>query len=926
MAKFYSIFFLLLLTIPSIAAPAGTIEGVITDKATGETLPGAGITLGPGNVVVSDFDGNYYAKLPAGSYNLIVSYISYTTLKVDNVEVKAGETLRLNLELEFASFTLDAITITATKRSSSEMAMISSIKNAGMVVSGISAQQISRSQDRDASEVVKRVTGVSTVADRFVVVRGLAQRYNNVFLNGASTPSSEADTRAFSFDVIPSSLIESLEVFKSQSPELPADFSGGFIKIRTKNNPESSSLDISLGAGWRTGTTLNDYTSYKGSSADVLGFGASARQLPNNFPNPLNSKYTADQRAQYTRELNSDWSTSTDKALPDGRLSVALNTSKKFSDRVTLSSIAGINYSISKKALEISNARYDGWDTQNDAPSPHSQYTDEQYTTEVKAGALANFLLLVGQNTRYEFNNFFNQISKDCATLRSGVDYGNNYKIKGSESLYSARSTYSGQLSGRHLFSGKEHMLSWVAGYSYANLREPDRRMITSRMNDDPESEYYGRYRIMGNDANRTFQQLDEQAISGQVDYLRTLHLGGYTPTLKTGGLLEVKMRNFDAREFVYDFSRSLPIGYYYMGAAQMFSEEYLNANGTYLIEKSNKSNSYDAGRNIYAGYVSLKLPLGEHAYVDGGVRYEYTQTTLDSYTSDGTKSVNLNEPQGDIFPSVNATWNINERNVLRAAYGKSVNRSEFREIAPFVYYDYDLFSNFEGNSNLRNAYIQNVDVRYELYPADDDMISVGAFYKNFKDPIEVTFFETGGQLQYTFTNADGAYAYGLEADLRKSLDFIGLKNFMLIFNGTLIKSRVTFAPGGVERDRPLQGQSPYLINAGVAYRNNTNKLSANLQYNIIGKRMVTAGQPKQNPQDDIPDAYEIPHHSLDFSMGKRWGNFEVKAGVKDILNSKIVVRQFVDFEYNGVHYKRHEDMRSYRSGTVFNFSIGYSF
>jgi outer membrane receptor protein involved in Fe transport len=262
---------------------------------------------------------------------------------------------------------------------------------------------------------------------------------------------------------------------------------------------------------------------------------------------------------------------------------------------------------------------------------------------------------------------------------------------------------------------------------------------------------------------------------------------------------------------------------------------------------------------------------------------------------------------------------------VLRAACGRSVNRSEFREIAPFVYYDYDVFSLFSANTELRNAYIQNADLRYELYPGDDEMISLGAFYKRFKDPIEVTFFETGGQLQYTFTNAEGAYAYGVEADLRKSLDFVGLKDFMLIFNGAVIKSRVTFAPGGVERARPLQGQSPYLINAGLAYRSSS-KLTASVQYNIIGKRMVTAGLPKQNPQDDIPDAYELPRHSLDFSVGKRWGSFEVKGGVKDILNSEVIVRQHVDFDYKGQHYKRHEDMRSYKPGAVFNFSVGYSF
>ena len=359
-----------------------------------------------------------------------------------------------------------------------------------------------------------------------------------------------------------------------------------------------------------------------------------------------------------------------------------------------------------------------------------------------------------------------------------------------------------------------------------------------------------------------------------------------------------------------------------------LFADENISADRIYMRESTNKSDSYTSDNLLGAAYVSAKLNWGERLNANVGVRMEYYRLKLDGYESDGIKPVHLDQDATDFFPSVNIAYNLSEKHQLRVAYSRSVNRAEFREIVPYVYYDFALDANITGNVDLKNAYANNVDLRYEFYPAAGETVTIGGFFKRFNDPIEQTYMEAGSGLQYTYHNADHATAFGVEVDIKKNLDFMGLNGLSLVFNGAYIHSKVYFAEGSFERDRAMQGQSPYLINTGLFYQHDNAGISASLLYNRIGKRIETVGVPKQNPNDDIPDIYEMPRNSLDLSFSKKVGKYvEIKGGIKDLLNSRIEHKQFLTLtEESGTRREVEQLIRSYRPGVNINIGVSVEF
>ena len=403
--------------------------------------------------------------------------------------------------------------VVVRQRTDTDLALNRNIKASLQVVSGVSSQQISKTVDRDASEVVKRVPGVTIMGDRFVVIRGLNQRYNNVWLNNAATPSSEADSRAFSFDILPSSLIDNMLVYKSPAPEIPADFSGGFIKILTKIAPENNRLTLSYSTAYQHNTTFQTFLSNSRSATDYVALGASTRSLPNDFPASLEQLSKTD-KVTYTKTINEGWTNKSITAIPDQRFSAVYNSSFYLGD-AQVNNITSFNYSNTYKSYETINKRFGIYQIATDQPSLSKDFTEDHYTNDSKFGVLSNFSITQGSANRYEFRNFFNQIGKQRVVYREGADYGNNYRIKETEMLYMSRSVYSGQLGGFHTLNTEHKKLDWTVGYSYANRFEPDRKVITARLNNTPTSQYYGQYRVEDNDIMRNFQSLYENLMSG---------------------------------------------------------------------------------------------------------------------------------------------------------------------------------------------------------------------------------------------------------------------------------------------------------------------------------------------------------------------------------------------------------------------------
>ncbi len=901
-------------------AQTGSIEGRITDKANSEALIGTTVQVDGTNIgTATDIDGHFVLKnLKEGKYRLKISYVSYNTKIIENVRVESGKTNILNIELEGNTVSLGDITVTAVRRTNTEISMITDIKQSQFVSTGISGQQISRTLDKDASEVVKRVPGITIMDNRFLIVRGLAQRYNNVWLNNASTPSAEADVKAFSFDIIPSSMIENIMIFKSPAAELPAEFSGGFVKITTKNLPEKNGAFFSYGTGISGNTTFRNFYKPVSGGTDWLGFDNGFRALPADMPTHLNEYELATNpavREKITflgRELNNNWSALPATAFPDQKIAAGLN--RKFNiGKITVGNITALTYSYSNSSEEIQNTDYSIYDYSSDQPSYLNQFVDNHYSNSARVALMNNTSVYLGKGTKLEFRNLFNQAGSSRYIVREGREWYNNGRyIKSGELRYLSRAIYAGQLAGEHSINEGRTKIDWIMGYASSNKNEPDTKRYRY-LRDEVDTD---KYLLLFSDQadlssqSRMWINLNESTISGSINFTRQMILGGIQPEIKAGLYIEHKDRSFNARNFGYaKGSLASTFGQTYLPVDQIFRDENINlTDGIKLTEVTSLSDSYTAGNNQISGYISTRLPIGDRINIYAGLRIEKNRQTLSSYKQGSTVEVNVDRDTINLFPSANLTYNFSERSLVRVAYGMTINRPEFREIAPFYYVDFDQNAGIYGAPHIKQAYIHNFDIRYELYPSSGETFNIGYFYKKFFNPIEQVILGNN-PTQYSFENVESAFSTGIEAELRKSLDFIpGLQYFTAVLNSSIIRSRVTFPDGSLSRNRPLEGQSPYIVNAGLFYQGKNNGTMISVLYNIIGKRIVAVGRPSPNEWEDIPDIYELPRNVLDLTVSKTLGkNIEIKGGVRDLLNEKVEYMQKVNAMV---------DMSTYSKGT----------
>ena len=927
---------------------AQQVKGVVTDKNSKEALIGAVITAVKSSSnesvnktqAVTDIDGNFTLDgLKDGTYTLYIKYVGYKTQKIDKVQVKGGkESDALTIALRPDEQQLKEVTITAVERHNTDAAMIQVAKSSPVIVSNVSAQEISRTQDTNAGEVIRRVSGVSLIDDKFVMVRGLSQRYNNVWVNGGAVPSSEADSRAFSFDIIPSSQIDNLTIVKSPSAEYPADYSGGFIIVGTKEIPTENNLTLTVGGNWNTATIFRDFAYSKGSATDFLGFDNGLRGLHGGINAPLTPQLGVDGKpiGDYAtsllgNHLNNDWFVKSRKPIGDLKLGASLSQRWRMNGR-TLGLLAALNYTSEQRTFaDMENNLYGIYDAINDRPNYLRHSTDQQYNSNVRLGGMFNLTFLSADgNHKLQFKNIFNQLATSRYTWREGVSAQSNVEHS-AEYYYRSRTTYNTQLTGKH--SLRNDTFDWSLGYAYANRMLPDRRRYL--IDDALES---GKLALStGNDISREWTRLGEHLFSLALNDKHHFRFGSFEPDLQVGAYSEHRSRDYRTRNFIYNWNvadNNMPHDFRHSDIPTLLSDAAnMSYDRLYLLEEKQMRNNYRGNNTLGAGYLAASLPFGRLS-VHAGLRFEHNDMELISNTRDYEKSEQSRHYRtNDLFPSVNTTYKMNDQHQLRLSYGRSINRPEFREVSPSVYYDFDLASNVQGNTELKSCYINNIDLRYEFYPSRGEIISLAAFYKHFDSPIEWTYTVAGGtDLIYSYKNARSANNYGIELDIRKSLDFIGLHNFSWSFNGALIKSKVQFEPGAKEENRPMQGQSPYLINTGLFYKNERQQLDIALLYNRIGKRIIGVGRSEGSTGNDdnarVPHSYEMPRNSIDLSVAKKFGtHWELKFNVRDLLAERLYYKQFAEVTYSDGKRKEVEEVaRCYKPGRNIGLQAVYKF
>jgi TonB-dependent receptor len=919
-------------------AQTGSIKGSIVDAQSKEAIIGASVILKgstPPVGTATDQEGKFdIPNIPTGKHTVIVSYISYKNKEVD-VTVYPNQAILINATLEEDVANLQEVKIVGQRQTFTDVSVITEIRKAEQIAVGISAQQIQKSQDRDASQVVRRVPGVSIQDDRFVIIRGLNERYNTVMLNDAITPSSEVDVKSFSFDLIPSSAIDRIMIYKSGAPDLPGEFAGGVIKIYTKTVPDENGFTLNLSTSYRGGTTFHDAKDYKGSSLDWTGFGAKDRVLPSNFPSTkrlINENTPSDRTLNAFRNLTDFYNLQTKTIRPDLRFSIGYNRNMNIGDK-RLTTFNNINYTHTTQFMPTEQFRYLAFDDTKQASEVQLNYNDQFLGQNTRLGAMSNWGFIINPNHKIEFRNLFNQLSNKETTYRQGYSNDNGREVQNYAFRYESKSIYSGQLSGTHDVSNAT-TIKWTGAFGWTHRDEPDfRRFVTSR--DIGSNDPFVIETLQGSGASLTrnarfFSKLNEYSSSFRADIEHRINRKGYEGDekmqikLRAGGLAEYKDRIFNARWFNLNNPGGVSSEILNGTPDQFFDKSNIAADKLYYVEHTNTDDKYKAQNLLAAGYVGAYIPLTTRFNVSLGFRGEFNRQQLQSQERGAGAKVDVDNPIFRPLPSVNMAYNFTEKSLIRLAYSMTVNRPEFRELAPFNYYDFNFDVSRVGNPNLKTPSIHNIDLRYEFYPKDGEVISIAGFYKHFKNPIESRVRYSGSNVTFSVDNAKSAYAYGAELEVRKSLKEVSnsafVNNLTLVLNASVIKSDVLTGFAGQEANRQLQGQSPYLINTGIYYTEPTMGLQINALYNVIGKRIFLVGDEAVQPT-----VYEMPRNVIDLNIIKAIGrHMELKLGVQDLLNQQF--RLIQDSNLDGKISKVDESYQKYRRGTYSTIGVTYKF
>lgn len=918
------------------AQQTGTIAGVISDKEyNDEPLPFATIIIKDTQTgTTSDIDGRFSLRdVRVGTYTIMVSFVGYETAEIPNVVVEENRTTEVNVSLGSSSMSLDDVIVRTARRTNTESAVVLEIQQAKQVVSGISSEQMARSVDNNAAQAVQRIPGVTIIENRFVMIRGLSERYNNVMINNTVAPSTEVDKRTFSFDLIPTSALDRMMIYKTGSADLPGDFAGGVIKLYTVENVPQNYTNVSFGFGFRAGASLNPYLQSEGSGTDFLGFDNGFRKLPSNFPSTsviANSPRNSIIRQEAGRSLTNNFNPTESTALPDFSIGFNMGRNFDFANGNRLTMINSISYSNSHQYNERTFKRYLTWVDQSQPILERFSFVDQNFENNVRLTAMSNWVYRFGKYNRVKFKNLFNQIGENETTIREGVDYIQRPEddLKNYMLGYRSRSIYTGQLEGEHRLASNQ-IINWVAGYNRLNESEPDlRRFRTYRPQNEPNANYTMQLPPSSNlfETGRYFGELSEYSINQGTTYTYEIERENFDPLkLRAGYYVDYRDRTFDSRYFSYLYPgfndpvigqqlAQLPL-------SEIFSPENIRTQNGFILEEGTRPiDSYTASNLLTAGFVGFELPY-KRFDIAGGLRYEYNIQKLN--TRDDIQEINVESPIGNILPFANVGYSLSERSILRVGYSRTINRPEFRELAPYLFYDFEYEAGRIGNPDLETATIDNIDLRYEFYPSVGETISLGAFYKKFTNPIENRNLNVNEQPTFSFINAKEAEVYGVEIELKKSLSGLtgsafvdrlsGNINASLIFSEVDLGEEIVFQ----ERVRNLQGQSPYIINAALNYTDDKD-LTVNMVFNRFGDRIFAVGDVNS------PTIYELARNSLDISITKRFNErYSAKLGIENLLNAEYNLYEDSDGDFK--IGKNDNPISTFKRGQLFNFTITYS-
>lgn len=922
---------LLLVSAVPVASQNGTsvsrIIGHVVDAGSGRPLVSAQVYVndGAGGGTLSDLDGRYVLEhVPSGVVSVTVTLIGYRSKTVTGVEVIEGRATALDLTLESQALLVQGITVSAERERGSQAFLLDARRTSTSLVEAVGSVEIGRRPDSDAAEIAKRLTGVTVSEGKYVFVRGLGERYSQTSLNGSSLPSPEPEREVVPLDLFPSGFLQSLQTQKSYTPDLPADFSGGSVKIETRDFPNERVLRVGMGTSVNTASQFNDgYLSYVGGGRDwtglddgtrgqpatleeILGSVDSGERLPSDpgqliaIANALKESGAAFVPTTGTTPLNRDFNASIGGRtglFGDGELGYFV--AGTYGDRYSLrTGEVERKWRVSAFNPEVpENLR-----------TPNVDYEFTRGVRNVSWGSIANLTVKLNPEQKVSLRTTASLSADDEARSYIGdnrEDIGGT--VRSDRLRFVSRLMLWGQLSGEHATIG-DSRLEWRATVARAQRDEP---LLRESVYLEDDGEFF--LHPIGESGRYFWSDMADQDMSLAADWSLPVPFLGDDAFVKVGAEARTRSRDFAARRLNWDF-----IGSTIEDLDSALREATIVPNarrrGEFAIEDVvEPGDLYDAGDSRHAGYILFDVRITERIQAIVGSRFEAYDLGLNS------RGNTLREiDQLDVAPSVNLIVTPREDLKVRLAGSRTVDRPEFREMAPFQFTEATSLRQLYGNPDLVPASITSGDLRVDWFPGPGEMLSIGGFYKSLTDPIEQVFI-AAASTAYSFQNAKEASVLGLELEARVGLGRFmrSLAPFSLQTNYSLIGSEVAVRSGEggfnpTNESRPLEGQAAYVFNAGLNYADEAG-IEAGLFLNRFGDRLIAAGG------SGIPDLFEKARNQLDAVFGlplPRGGTAKIKG--TNLLDADYGFEQ----EANGITHVQ----RLYSTGRTFSVGLSWEF
>ena len=872
----------------------GEVTGIVIDGSTGEPLPFVNILVKDKTTGVStDLDGKFSLVLPPGHYILDFSYIGYKTIiKEVNVEPKDILTLG-SVKLSEEGDVLKEVVVTARQTQNTETALSTLKRKSVSVVDGISAQTFARNGDSNAAEAIKRVTGVSVQDGKNVYVRGLGDRYTKTIFNGAEIPGLDPDKNTVQIDIFPTNIIDNILVFKSFTPDLPGDFSGGIVNIVPKDFPERKSIKLSLSGGFNPNSNLiNNFRSYDGGKYDRLGFDDGTRSLGFDPTIEIPDESLDDPALnKLTKAMGSELAANPTKSKLNGGVSFSLGNRHKL-DKVTIGYIASLNYKRNWKHYDHAEyGIYVAEKTDNNELSLDRDITGAQSTINTLTSALVGGAIKTARH-KVGFTLLSLVSGEDRAAKLRAIDYSDNPSTIARDVLYfSERKVTTLDLHGKHLMKGEKWEAEWKVAPSFVSLDEPDVRSTGFELTSD------GRFLLhpsVGADVRRSFRNLKENMINSKIDIkYKFTQWNEQKATIKFGLWGLAKQRDYSILTYLVRVKNQGEFDY--LGNPDnILKEENLwtpeRPQGAFIKGNYEPANTFNASQMVLAGYAMSTLPINKQLKLIFGARVEKSMIFYTGQDNLGHKKFDNEKIMDDfsILPSTNIIFSPRQKMNIRLSYNRTLARPTFKEKSLAQIQDPISGRNFIGNPDLKVSNIDNLDLRWENYFENGELISISAFYKYFTNPIELESYNEVSPDSYTPRNHDQAKALGVEVEIKKNLGFISLlDNFNWNINASWVQSTImrTNKVGLYDNDtRTMVGQAPYLVNSGMTYRSDNQRFEANLSYNVQGPQLIVVGVGVN------PDVFEQPFHALDTKVTYRFGSskaYKLGVSVSNILDSE---------------------------------------